>query len=88
MDAKYIVIRCHEGEFAFVFPPLMAHRDIAQAIQTSRDNLDCGLRASTVVAGGFISDTGKCYGESESLKVKSRGPVDEVILANGCLGKL
>lgn len=82
--AKYIIIQCGHNEYAVTFPAILVHKEIAQAIQTSRDSDGAGLRIGKIVAAGFVSDSGKCYGESESLNVKSRGPLDENVIDNAC----
>jgi hypothetical protein len=82
--AKYIIIQCGHNDYAFVFPAVLVHREIAAAIQASRDSDGAGMRGGKIVAAGFVDGGGKCYGESESLLVKSRGPVDEDVIEFGC----
>lgn len=80
MKAKYIVVTLAGLEQPFVFSELTTHADVARA-------LNC-----EVVGAGFcyIKETPngsryECYGESISLRIKSRGTADSDIL-NSLLG--
>ena len=71
---KYIIVRDREEkESAIVFPDRIIHREVARIHSAS------GTR---VVSAGFcqIGDHVAAWGESESLRIKSR-PEDSVILA-------
>lgn len=69
--SKYIVIDGHLGPMPVVFSDLLGHADVAAA-----------LRGKVVGAGFcFIKDNKyRCWGESISLRVKSREVEDERIL--------
>lgn len=70
---KYIIVRDRdEKESAIVFPDRIVHREVARIHSAS------GTR---VVSAGFcqIVDQVAAWGESESLKIKSR-PEDTAIL--------
>lgn len=80
MHAKYIVIRTkapggeREMEIPLMFPHILIHKDFAE---TARFNER--LRRGKVVSAGFVSiSEGKlhCFGESESLNIKSRPKED------------
>ena len=66
-DMKYIMIKVYAGEEPILFPATMTHSIMAR---------DLGSEA---VSAGFVTPGLKCYGESTSLKIKSR-PEDTEIL--------
>jgi hypothetical protein len=71
MKAKYIIIKRGGIEYPLVFSELMEHAATARAI------------GGDVLSGGFCyteDDTWVCYGESISLRLKSRGDVDSKVL--------
>lgn len=81
MHAKYIVIRTKrpaggekEMEIPLMFPCILIHKEFAE---TARFNAH--LRRGKVVSAGFVSiSEGRlhCFGESESLNIKSRPKED------------
>lgn len=87
---KYIVVSFNTRgvvrEFPFIFPDAVVHKDMYQMVER---NLIMQERADSVecVGAGFIScrdvDPGEsgCYGASESLNVKSRGPEDSRLIS-------
>ena len=65
--AKYVIVRLGGIEQPFVFSELMTHADVVRAL------------GGEIISGGFCYiDEHRyfCYGESVSLKVKSRAQVD------------
>ena len=72
---KYIIYRVAGGtHLPVIFPALLRHDQVASGIHPAMlrtfDNV-------VVVAGGFVDlNRHECYGDSESLKTKSRGRVD------------
>jgi hypothetical protein len=79
MTAKYIVVEDAYGiEYPFLFPPIIQHDDFARKLP-----IDNGV----VVGAGFASLTNEvnaewivtCYGESVSLRVKSRAERDSIV---------
>lgn len=70
--AKYVIVVLDGIEQPFVFSELSTHAEVARAL------------GGEVLGAGFCYIDGigqyKCYGESVSLKVKSREDVDAAIL--------
>jgi len=69
---KYVVDEC-DG-FA-IFPPYVNHDDVARLM---------ALRGFPVVGAGFIEifdGEVHCYGKSQSLKMASRGSLDDTVIA-------
>lgn len=65
-DTKYIVVQDGPSELAIIFNPLLIHADVG--------------RGYKVLGAGFVfvgADEVKCFGESISLNIKSRGSRDE-----------
>lgn len=76
LKAKYLVLRQGGFEVPFIFSELNDHKATAFAL------------GGEIVGAGFCyirDDRYRCYGESFSCKVKSRGDVDDSIL-NRLLG--
>lgn len=73
-NTKYVAFRCRGGNDRIViFPKMIQHSHIADFIEGN--SFDRLLR----VSGGFVVD-GKCVGESESMRLQSRGDVDTALL--------
>ncbi|WP_339844362.1 hypothetical protein [uncultured Halopseudomonas sp.] len=78
---KYIMLQIMTGtqgdlvrEFPVIFPDALVHADVAEAITKLPE-----LATAKPVAAGFLSSLGleaECYGESETLQIKSRGDLD------------
>ena len=67
MKLKYVIVDQMYTEVPIVFPEILTHAEVATWYR------------STVVSGGFCyfeDGKYKCYGESISLRVKSRNEVD------------
>ena len=79
--SKYICIDYpNKGEVIIIFSDMLVHRDMA------RSNAHSGCQ---ILSAGFVMEnmTGRlvCYGESESLEIKSRPEIDTA-LVNKMLG--
>lgn len=81
---KYIVMQTtRKGmvrEFPILFPDALTHAVVAAALERHCEELT-GARP---VSAGFISSTvidEGCYGESETLRLKSRGAADDQLIA-------
>lgn len=57
---KYIMFKINGGELPVIFPPEIIHKQMAR-----------NIGAEVISAGHITSDLG-CYGESETLGIKSR----------------
>ena len=71
---KYVIFKGNHGEYAMLFVPSIQHNHVK-------------LETRKPVAAGFVNmgvEDGKyivrCYGKSISLKLKSRGEIDEHII--------
>jgi len=74
MASKYIIIKTPEGERAIIFPsPPFFH-----------DEMSSAFGSDEVISAGFVKldkdGKFKCYGESEGLKISSRGEDDEIVM--------
>lgn len=70
-DMKYVV---HEGALAteiYLFPNFVTHNNFV---------FNMNFASEDVVSAGFVSPDLKCYGESVSLKLKSRSEEDTKLL--------
>lgn len=91
MQMKYIVVGAHDFrtgkdqyEFPIMFPHNIVHKDMAD-ITTYATGDGGDFRVNKVLGAGFCSvgvdakgnATVNCWGESESLEIKSRGKADE-----------
>ena len=80
---KYIMLKVEQGdidrELPIIFPDQFVHEDIFKALVRSTDP-SSNLIITGVVSAGFINSAdirSKCYGESTTLKKKSRGQEDD-----------
>ena len=81
MKAKYICINhpLTMGETIIIFPVSIDHKALAMSMLGLYPNI-----VTTIISAGFITqhnDELICYGESISLKLKSR-PIEDSKLAN------
>ena len=79
---KYIIFKNNNGdEIAVIFHHMLIHKSMADHVthMARRDGLGDDWKP---IAAGFYSHEGQCYGESESLKLKSRGSQDEYVIKN------
>lgn len=89
-EFKYIVIRKDDGEhtpqeFPIIFPKYMTHKEVFDA-QARAIQWHSRSPCTSCVGAGFVrlgEVELRCYGESESLKVKSRGEEDTRLI-DGC----
>jgi hypothetical protein len=80
---KYIVIRSedqrgHLHELPIMFPYVLIHKEMKEC--TWRALMESDHRFIECIGAGFCTIQNnriKCYGESESLGIKSRGKIDE-----------
>lgn len=82
MGLKYIVMRVRDREWPIIFPDAMVHKDVAETVRwhlMRHHDQDCRV----VSAGSFTCFGGviRCGGESETLKIKSRGKTDVKLIA-------
>lgn len=86
-EFKYIVLR-RKGEtlsydFPIIFPDKLVHADVAKMLIQMMDWNDRNPGATTVVSAGQINlDNLACFGESETLEIKSRGDDDTILIKN------
>lgn len=74
MASKYIVIADPNGnENIIVFPATMVHSDVAMCLEKSKQ------ACFETVSAGFVDEFMSCYGESSSMRLKSR-PEDTLLL--------
>ena len=78
-DMKYVVFDGYNGEQIIIFPKKIQHSCFAESIE----KLSYGTMYP--ISGGFIVD-GECVGESESLRMESRGDLDTALI-NDMLNK-
>ena len=71
-DIKYVVFDFLGDEYIVIFPELLTHIELANAVTKMTDYMK-------PISGGFI-EHGKCTGESISLNMKSRGEEDTLLL--------
>lgn len=80
---KYVVMKTDEGrEFPVIFGELVSHKGMAEHVAHlySREQDKLGLYGEAKpISAGFLHHDGDyaCFGKSESLKMESRGPVDD-----------
>ena len=73
-DMKYVVFDGYNGEQIIIFPKIIQHSVMADDVKVSSFG---GMRP---ISGGFIVN-GECVGESESLRMKSRGHKDTELIS-------
>ena len=71
-EIKYVVFDFLGDEYIVIFPELLTHIELANAVTKMSKYMD-------PISGGFI-EHGKCTGESISLNMKSRGEKDTLLL--------
>ena len=66
-NAKYIIVKTRDnGEYPIIFPLRVTHKQMA-------------TRNGEPISAGFVNDRLECFGESDSLGIKSR-PEDTAII--------
>lgn len=70
---KYVVFGGYNGEQIIIFPKKIQHSVMAADVEKS------SYGTMYPISGGFISN-GECIGESESLRMKSRGNEDTALI--------
>lgn len=82
---KYVVTKDEEGkQELFMFPKSINHNDFADAVQRIKTYVNGNPRdwirlKRTPIAAGF-TDGKTCSGRSETLKLDSRGRLDEMLI--------
>ena len=79
---KYIVLMDEDGnEEIFIFPRSVNHDCMADACKRIKDQMlpPWSRVGREPIAAGFIND-GVCSGYSETLGLKSRGPIDSALV--------
>jgi hypothetical protein len=71
---KYVVFDGYDGEQIIIFPKKIQHSMFASSITKHSHG------TMRPISGGFVID-GQCVGESESLRMKSRGDEDTHLIA-------
>ena len=71
-DIKYVVFKKIRREFIVIFPSDLTHIELANSITKMS-------KYTEPISGGFI-ENGKCFGESISLDLESRGEEDTLLL--------
>ena len=82
---KFVTLNLLGEDSIILFPKSIAHKEMVEAVrfmkvedgrgQWSRDFVDL-----EVVSAGFVTESGNCYGRSESLNVDSRPEKDTELL--------
>lgn len=82
---KYIVTRDENGkEEIFIFPKVINHNEFAEVVNRAKTFIDGNprnwvhMRREPIAAGFFDGKT--CYGHSETLRLRSRGRLDEMLI--------
>jgi len=70
---KYVVFDGHRGEQIIIFPKIIQHSVMADNVKNS------SFGGMHPISGGFVVN-GECVGESESLRMKSRGDEDTALI--------
>lgn len=70
---KYVVFDGHNGEQIIIFPEIIQHSVMAEDVEKS------SVGYMHPISAGFIV-RGECVGESESLRMKSRGDEDTKLI--------
>lgn len=71
---KYVVFEGYNGEQIIIFPKKIQHSVMAADVEKS------SYGTMYPISGGFIVN-GECIGESESLRMQSRGDKDTALIA-------
>lgn len=83
---KYIMLLIEREDanvnVPIIFPDMMNHDNVAESIKHNL-GMNHDIAETKVVSAGFITmnNTGvQCHGKSETLKIKSRGKEDSIII--------
>ena len=79
MNAKYIIYKdTNDLEHAVIFDKIVNHSSIKQALKSS---FCYALKDEDFISAGFVELTNlQCYGDSFTLKLKSRGDIDTKVM--------
>lgn len=88
---KYVILEVSRDgqpmlEVPFVFPDFLVHKEVADSMRLHicvKHSMDGVVTSVKPVGAGFLAspDFHHCHGESESLKLKSRGKVDDRLIS-------
>lgn len=76
MDFKYVMLKIGRRHYPIIFPGILVHRHVAEAIRMLPTMHD----AVPVSAGDIRLDDFQVFGKSETLKLDSRPGVDRQII--------
>lgn len=81
MGMKYIIVQIRNGdivcEWPIIFPDMLVHRQIAETIKWHLVRYhDQDARIVAAGSASFFGGKVRCFGESETLNVESRGNED------------
>lgn len=91
---KYIVMQVKSGtmtlEIPFLFPDCIVHAMMAQVAKPLCEATWKNSAASPISAGSISSADcwADCYGDSETLKLKSRGEIDSELINGADYGSI
>lgn len=84
MSMKYVMVRRGHQSFPVIFPEHMVHEDVAQAIIAMLDAQEGTKHKARAIAAGDCSVREVvCAGSSSTLKMGSRGKLDENLILMG-----
>lgn len=78
MGWKYVIIRTRTHDIPVLFPDCLVHVEVARAVCKIRHLEEQG--AEPLSAGDLQIMAGSCFGESETLKLKSREDEDDACI--------
>lgn len=85
MGMKYIILEIKNGdtkrEWPIIFPDMMVHSEVANIMQQHIEFVNA-MPCKRIAAGSvsFFGGEVRCYGESETLNLESRGVEDEKLI--------
>ena len=86
MSLKYIVMQHKGNESIFVFPSIVDHDRMFEALESIRfgesRNWERKYKQGEAISAGFIT-RGKCHGRSETLNLESRPKEDTELFERG-----
>lgn len=84
LEMKYVVVESALGIQMVMFPKNIAHKQMAEVLSYIKEDSGRGWKRvhREPISAGF-TDGVRCYGESESLSIKSRPDADTQLLTAG-----
>lgn len=80
MGWKYIVVRAGNQDIPVLFPDSLVHQDVAERICAIKDLRDRPGGSKTIAAGSLCVMAHGVGGDSETLKLTSRGDIDQNLI--------